>query len=92
MRRVSKLAVSQIFTTMVSHFQFLEPVGDGEFSPTHTLFVYEGPDWCLHELQDSAGSAIRCWSYEILGLEQLEGVSRKREKQDAFRESTSVLC
>jgi hypothetical protein len=38
----------------------------GETSPAHTLFVYEGPDWCLEELQNPAGTVVRCWSYEIL--------------------------
>lgn len=32
---------------------------------THSLFVYRGPDWCLQELQNSAGETVRSWSYEI---------------------------
>jgi hypothetical protein len=52
---------------MASQFQFLTPVAlDAVGALTHTLFVYEGPDWCLEELQNPAGTVVRCWSYEIL--------------------------
>lgn len=63
---------------MASQFQFIKPVG-AEFAPTHTLSVYEGPDWCLEELQTFAGTIIHCWSYEIVELNQLGDGSLVRE-------------
>jgi hypothetical protein len=52
---------------MASQFQFLTPATmDSAGALMHTLFVYEGPDWCLEELQNPAGTVVRCWSYEIL--------------------------
>lgn len=62
-----------------SRFQFLWPATPPRSDKvTHTLFVHEGPDWCLEELQTGSGAVLRSWSYEILEASIVEG--------DLFRE------
>lgn len=41
-------------------------------SSTHILCVFRGPDWCLQELQDTAGATVRTWSYAIDKQDMLE--------------------
>ena len=56
--------------TSLTRFQFLwrvpPTVTEAISMTTHTLFIYEGPDWCLEELQTESGAVLRSWSYELV--------------------------
>lgn len=49
----------------------VSPPTDAEHS-LYTLSVFRGPDWCLQELQDTAGATVRTWSYAIDKQDMLE--------------------
>lgn len=60
------------FSQMTTEYQFVWPATTPLTTPTHTLFVCEGPDWCLEELRNAAGTVVRSWSYEIVNVESDE--------------------
>lgn len=65
---------------MTSAYQFITPrLASGAAAPQHTLFVYEGPDWCLEEVRTEAGALLHCWSYELVEVEQDAAGSLRRE-------------